>query len=229
MLNSININNSQSKPIAFTSLKSNLRLGEKVLKEFNSEYPYLRSNSFVGAKIRQNKNNPKFDLINLDLYDLSRSYCHRLGEVRKAAGYLPPPYTYGEFIEHLKKLSPVLSEIRAGNCSEQAKMIQAKILENKELAHNVLMHVQKSVLGIFKYNKWHGDHTFTIIGLKDGAKINKPKTWGNEAVIVDAWTNTVMPAREAIQYFENFLGFGSQKVSSKFKLLDKIKAEDLVN
>jgi len=227
VLNSINVQNNQSKPIAFTSLKSNLRLGEKVLKDFKSEYPYLCSRSFVKAKIKQNKKNPNFDLLIWRLDDLSRSYNHKLGWVRKPLGRLKIPYQYKELEDYVRRMAPLLSETKTGNCGEQSKVILYRALGEGANAHNVLMHVQKKLFGLIKINKIDGNHMFTILGLKDGAKINKPKTWGHEAVIVDGWTNTVMPAREAIPYFENFLGFGSEKVSSKFKLLDNIQAKDL--
>ena len=41
--------------ISFSGLKDNLRIGDAVLRDFRREFPYLRSNTKIGAKILEQK------------------------------------------------------------------------------------------------------------------------------------------------------------------------------
>ena len=44
-------------------------------------------------------------------------------------------------------------------------------------------------------------HAAILLGAKEKAEISNPKTWGNKAVIVDPWNKFVLPARDAMDYY----------------------------
>ena len=66
------------------------------------------------------------------------------------------------------------------------------------------------------------DHCFSIFGLKRGANLLKPKTWGTDAVVVDGWSGSVLPAKEALQEFKQTFGFDPYKYRLGIKSDDHI-------
>lgn len=43
--------------------------------------------------------------------------------------------------------------------------------------------------------------------MKQGAKISNPKTWGDDAVLVDTWSNQAEPASIGLKYLQEMFVF----------------------
>jgi len=208
--------------ISFTGLKSNLKLGEKVLREVRKEFPKRRSDSFIRVKIEQcrrpkklEKLMPKFEEIAEKLEKIAKKYCMYTDEVTREKG--GDYFSYSGFINKLKQI--IIKYRGAANCDEFADIVQYNLLCRNEKPHNIAMWIKNAKTGENK--KW-GAHLFTVFGLKKGAKFDEPKTWGNKAVVVDAWGNIVMQAREAIEHFKTMLDFNPEKHKIVYTVQDRM-------
>lgn len=198
--------------ISFGSLKAQKSLGEKMMKEYRKNYPqYFHSNTLVTSFIIRHNGDRAFKPINKNLQSLADRYNEEIDNVRKKYGGNYD--SWSSFIDDLKRA--VLSE-NAANCGEQAFLMQDVFLKNGEEAHNVCMTFYT------KKDKIYGNHSFVVSGLSRNADIANPKTWGNEAVVTDPWSNVVLGAREAIDYFRKILGFNPKYHRETFEKNDKI-------
>lgn len=204
------LNNKNS--IAFTGLKENLALGQQVLKGFRAEYPMIQSNTYIAAKITQNENIAPSVIQNL--WDLATRQNQKIKAARQEF-YANNYFNFDSFIESLKK---VIKKHKCENCESQADIIQYELLKKEEKPHKVFIHLRDENLEDIKKRKYH---IFTVFGMKNGAQLENPRTWGNNAVVVDSWANIVMPAREAIEYFKNFFKFDGQRHSLEFGSRDR--------
>ena len=201
--------------INFGSLKTRRRLAEKMMREYRKSYPKpFCSNTLIDSFILRHNRDNAFIAINRKLKVLMRKYGEKIDIVRTKYNY--EHQSWSEYVEELKKA--VLSE-NAANCGEQAILMQDIFLRNGEEAHNVDMFIyrKKNIFGRYKLYK---DHSFIVTGLDKGADIREPKTWGNEAVVVDPWCNIVLGAREAIDYFKKILNFNSKHHRTVFESAD---------
>lgn len=198
--------------ISFGSLKAQKSLGEKMMKEYRRNYPqYFHSNTLVKSFITRHNGDRAFKPVNKNLQSLADRYNEEIDNVRKKYGGNYD--SWSSFIDDLKRA--VLSE-NAANCGEQAFLMQDVFLKNGEEAHNVCMTFYT------KKDKIYGNHSFVVSGLSRNADIANPKTWGNEAVVTDPWSNVVLGAREAIDYFRKILGFNPKYHRETFEKNDKI-------
>lgn len=201
-----------NRPISFYGRKENLRLGEDVLRAFKKKFPYLKSNTFIEAKIEQNTNNPKFTTLLKSLNKLAIVYGENvLKNMKKLADFYPRTRKLQNTKNFVNKLEELLLENNSINCYEPSEIIKLDLLRKKEKPKLIYLKARE------KYTKEIKQHTFLIFGLKKEAKINNPKTWGQNAVVVDSWSNLVLPAKEALEYFENFFKFNSKTHKIRLK------------
>lgn len=66
-------------------------------------------------------------------------------------------------------------------------------------------------------------HAFVVWGLKDGADPTNPKTWGNNARVVDGWAGTTLTGDEAYKSGSYSSG-GKEKITDQTKAYDKTAA-----
>ena len=62
--------------------------------------------------------------------------------------------------------------------------------------------------------------------MSPSAEITDPKTWGNEAVVTDPWSNIVLGARDALDYFRKIFGIDSEQYSEEIMQHDDIDIKD---
>lgn len=99
---------------------------------------------------------------------------------RKIASAVP----LNSFKETAELYSKYAIESKVGNCSELACMMFAN-LKNKGFTSS------SEVLSLN-----HGDHIFNVIGRIPGSNLNDPTTWGDNAIVADAWSGDVYLASE---------------------------------
>lgn len=187
-------------------VKQNLRLGEKVLKDFKQEYPYLKSNSMINVRMNRFDANIKdgtkrngvvyFQKVNRQWQDLA--------PLLKGKSALTGFNIYNmrnNSVSAQNKLEYITNYMkihRNANCRECSFVIYDKL---KQIGHEP-QNIKLDIIDI-KTNKPIENHAFTVIGLDKNADITKPHTWGKNSVIVDAWCNIVQKTQDGIEYMKN--------------------------
>ena len=213
-----------NKDISFGSLKAQKRLGEKMLKEYRKTYPRnFHSSSLVDSFIIRHNGDRAFESVNKKLRILADKYNQEINNARLKleGGY----DTWDAYIEKLKK---VVCAEKAANCGEQADLMLDVFLQNGEEAHSVCVTFYTKG-DMFSDEQFYRNHAFVVSGLSRNADITKPKTWGNEAVVTDPWSNVVLSAGEAIDYFRKILGFNPKYHRETFEQNDKINIQDYLS
>lgn len=213
-------NNTQHK----SQLKQNMRTAEAVLREFKQEHPYLRSNTFVQTRITENLDKPYLKALYDGLKRLQNKNDSIVSNLRKDmnASLLATKEDY------LLLEKQLLKKAHAGNCDECADMIQYALQKQNIKNH---IGVQKVALkaydGIYYSN--HKAHAFNIIGLKKTADLANPKTWGNNAVIIDGWKNMYGKAMDMLEYYKQLFNIEANETvqysESKNRFLPLIKKQ----
>ncbi len=202
--------------ISFCSIKQDKILCEKMMKQFRSQYPInFHSPSKIECAFEKHSNNVRYNGINQKLVRLWHKYTNSLAEVRDS---LRTTF-WDDYINLIK--TAVMSK-KTANCSEQAKLLQDIFLKNGKKAHLVSMEILDKEGFIKKIN---GTHTFVVTGLRNGADYKNPKTWGSKAIVVDPWSNLIMNATEAIDYFKGVLNYNSQNNTIVFRNNDLVNVE----
>lgn len=180
-----------------SQLKQNLRIAEQVLREFKQEYPYLRSPSFVTNKMSNHIAKPNFRFLYERLKKIEDRNDKMVCKLRRKL-LAPNLKTENDYFMLEKRL---LKETGAANCDECADIIEFSLKErnikNKTIGQKVTVNERY----------WSDEdpskaHCFNLIGLKHGADVCKPKTWGNNAVIIDGWKNIYGKANDMLEYYK---------------------------
>jgi hypothetical protein len=183
-------------------LTQNLYNGEKVLKEFKSEFPYIKSNTKYNTIIERHKDDERYagiipllrgqsQLSGLVVYQMRNSYNaqkNKLGYLKQAVKFL-----------------------KVANCQECAFLIHDKLDKAGIPSQNIRVNFEQK--NGFDTTK---NHAFTVIGMDKKADFSNPKTWGKNAVIIDGWSNMVTRVREGIDFIKQTFKFDPEKENCVF-------------
>jgi len=196
-----------SSSIYFTSLKPQKRLGEQVLREFEAEMGHLKSSSNLLLRLKKNKSRLSKPLIkNLqekaiklhrDIYDSSACASINKGNFE----------TFQEFKEVLTE--NIKQKGNKANCWENAIIVFTNLLKKGEKPRLFQVIVNSAA-------KETANHYSVVVGLKNGAKIADPKTWGSKALVIDSWAKSVKPAHIALVDIETVLLAGQKSSEVKY-------------
>lgn len=182
--------------ISFTSLRAKKQVGESVLRELRKELGHIESGTRLSYRrqslektqklspsspfsIRLSKKEDEINKICYDDFLLKKVKSEKFN-------------SFDDFIFQLK--ANVKSKGNKGNCWEHMMFVYDKLVKCGETPYNIEIIVEDGE-GFFR------NHFTTVFGLKKGAKLNDPKTWGSKAMMVDAWDKMVVPAKEGIGRF----------------------------
>ncbi len=174
--------------ISFKGLNENIKMGRFAVRQVRQEYPFgFLSNSRYEAFAE--KVNPKMDSF------LRKKISDTREKVRfqERLGY-----------DGLTAVERVVKETHAANCSEQAYLL-SKQLKKDGVNHKIV------VMEMNKNKSFVDSHAFCVIGLDDKAVINKPETWGDEAVVADLWLNSVDRANKALVKFLEIMNYSKKE------------------
>lgn len=216
MLNQINNNISFGKRV---TLKENLKIGEKVLKEFKQEFPYLVSHTYTRAKTLQHSEDFRHLYLAYKLQDLASKYKEKIDIMRSFS----KPSNFSNYTNYMIKRIKEMQKYKVGNCGDMAEVIQYNFLKENKEAQIIRMDVHDKRTNNFIEPK---NHFFTIVGLKQSAIYENPEKWGNQAVIVDPWANIVMKVQDALEYYKEFLKINPQKENISFSLFERIPVNE---
>lgn len=172
--------------VSFLGLKENLAYGRQAIANVQKDFPV----GFMSNTYYETFADPvEKDVLYFyeDLIETTRA----LADFKKRQGMSSKQATF-EAVNHTG----------AANCGEQAILISQKLdemgIKNKIISMNIR---QTS-----KYSNYAtGCHTFCVIDTDKDMVINNPETWGEDAVVVDMWSNTVAKVKDAIEFFGTFL------------------------
>lgn len=174
-------------------LTQNLYNGERILREFKSEYPYIKSNTRYNVLIDKHRDNEKFAGILPMLRAQSQISGLTVMQIRNI---------YNSSREKINTLKNVVKYTKVANCQEQTFLIHDKCKNAGIPAINVRLNFEQK--NGFDTTK---NHAFTVIGMKKNADVSDPKTWGKNAVIIDAWSNMVKRVHEGIDIIKETFRF----------------------
>lgn len=213
MINSINTANTAHKnnnQISFDGLKENLKIGEKVLKNFQQDFPSISSGTYLRLKILQHDD---IDSPVIDRLIVARRKCDKnIRSLRVLKAENKPYLSVETYIDKLKSLIAVN---KTANCNEIADLMQYDLINRGVQDSHI------SMLWVFNENPDRVfDHLFPVFGLKPGARLIDPETWGNNAVIIDGWLKFVKPAKEGLDYILQTFGFKPKTSELRFSSFD---------
>lgn len=180
--------------ISFGSLKQNLEAGRRELAKFKRILPYAPSSTRIQTQIIRHENSPRFQTIIPRLDKLSEKYDR-----------LEDNFCLSSSWDSSADVIRDIKNNKVGNCGAMNDAMELMMLEDGLDAHAISLAITNKSDGGLKERV--GDHLFAVLGLREDADFSDIKTWGNSAVIVDAWSNTVMAAREGMDYIKKLLGF----------------------
>lgn len=179
--------------ISFGSLKHNLEVGRRELAKFKRVLPYFPSSSRIQTQIIQHKNSPRFKELIPRLEELSDQY-----------SLLEDNFSFSEWNSSADVIRDI-EKNKVGNCGSVNSAMEKMMIEDGLDAHTISLVVTNKRDNQLKERI--GDHLFVVFGLRQDADFSNIKTWGNSAIIIDAWSNTVMAAREGMDYIKKILGY----------------------
>jgi len=210
------INNNSNKNISFGSLKAQKKISEKMMKIYQQTYPVkFHSNTQVDLLSLKASQKGKQELAER-LKDISYKYSSEIHKIRKNYENC----YFSSWKSFIDTITQCVTGAKAANCAEQATLLQDIFLKNNEEAHLIKFNIVDKFTG-----KEGLEHTFLLKGAKEKAKWYNPKTWGNEAVIVDPWSNIILDAKEGIEQFKKMFNFNPEKENMYFYLEDRINVK----
>ena len=152
--------------ISFCGLKENVLYGCKAISDVKKDFPNgLMSNTY-------------YDLFEKEKdLEVKESLEIAIDRTRFIVDqYIRQGFSSKDAVEMAVKKTGV------ANCGEQAVLVSRKLDKEGIINKIVQMDICRSGKG---YHYVTGGHTFCLVGASQDMDIKEPKTWGDEAVVVD--------------------------------------------
>ncbi len=210
----VNLNNIPHYPI-MPKAKSIMNAAQKALEEFKLEFGDVKSATYVCEEIKQAKKANVDNSILDALFNKRQTYSAQVKKMRKNF----KQNQYKCFDDYINALKKYLHENGTYlNCNECADLTIDSLQKQGVKANNVLIYstnkegVRTSFL----------EHVFTLAGLEPNCDIANPSTWGDKAVICDAWAGKCLPAKDGINFYKEFFGTDDSIHNLMFEFCDKV-------
>ena len=163
--------------------ENNTKIGNDLIERFNTKFPNTKSSTYYVALANYlEANNGDRDKIN---------------ELRMNAETLSK-------ISEQENIDDVPTEERqVMECRHRAEII------TKWLKEQGINDVQEIMICTKDINFEKGEHVFNVIGMAEDADTKNPSTWGENAVVVDAWSGKVFTPKEALKFYKDFFNYDS--------------------
>lgn len=190
--------------LSFAGLNENVRLARQEIRAFHQEFGYPKSDSFIKLRIFKHQNDIKYADIIEKLKIKTKEYSDRF-----VNNYLFELFTNKgnskiSRREYYQELGQIIKKYNFANCDQQSELLCNQLNEKG---------IKAKVVNFFIYTKNNkqrrecGSHSFVILDMKQGAKISNPKTWGEDAVLVDTWINQAEPTDIGLKYLQEMFVF----------------------
>ena len=163
--------------------EANLKIGKELIERFNKEFPNAESSTYLAclANYLEANNGDK----------------NKIKELRARADELDVI-----FEQQLANNVPA-EECQVKQCGDRADIL------TKWLKEQGIENVQKINITSKKMNYEHGEHVFNVIGMAENADTKDPTTWGENAVIIDAWAGKTFTPQEGLEFYKDFFTYKS--------------------
>ena len=178
---------------------------QKTLEHFHSDFGEVKSPTYIAQIIKKRSQEGADDEEISDLMLKRHEYHIGLSKIRSEMnqyGYMNNAVYCILLTSFMAKYGTYL------NCGECSSLIKNMLDKKGVEAHNVYMTTQNEQGE--RVNK--AEHVFTVINMKEDAKINDPSTWGDDAVVCDVWANIAMGKDEAIEYYRDLFSIDDRYV-----------------
>lgn len=204
--------------MSFCGVKENIKIGKDTIKALRTEIGKPQSSTYLDTKIMQQYHNPNKDHFVYRLKDLSKAWEEKMQSM------------YDKYFEYqdnppedlIPRLKEMVKKYKMANCDIQSLITKDELEKRGENAHIFCIDIiEKPIKFLFfkitdvKILKCN--HMFTMIGLDEKFIPNKPETWGENAVMVDAWSERVLAGKEAFQWLKKFFKFNPEKEEIKIR------------
>ena len=198
--NAVGLNNQ-----AFINTNKNYNIGRNVMNEFYEKYPKLDSFTMSETIYKGfERNNANSYLREKAKAKADKDFNTMIGILEKRPDN--KDVTFNQYINIIEK---EFDEYNFANCGERAYYLHNEM--NKKGIDNTIIEI-----GVKSASN---SHVFNVIGLDKNADITNPETWGENALVVDVWANKLLPPKEAVAYYKEFLNYGENN-PMEFEKLD---------
>jgi len=214
----IKINQQQNNQISFRGIKPTIRIGEQAIREFQMEFPALKSSSMTATRLLHAKDLPNTkalqDKILALAYQQEASFEHlRIFSQCKS------------FQDYIYRIPPLIKKYGVANCDEMALITQYNLLK-KGIKSNITYFIIKNkkkgiranLISFFaealtkdNFQRLVRGHMFIVMNMTKEAPHSNPKQWKSKTVIVDPWIGKCGPAHEMIAEYERLFRIDQKK------------------
>jgi len=190
----------------FKGLGANTKIARETVQEFHKELGFLHSDSFIQLKIYKHRQDKKFEPINQKLGVIAKKYANEVGDVmyKQQMELFSTDMPEHQITEQLKLY---VKEAHAGNCDQQAEILQEELKKKGISARNLNFRILNKADDQMREC---GGHSFDVIGMDKNADIQNPDSWGVNAVIADSWANISEPAPTGLKYLKEIFDFNPE-------------------
>ena len=182
--------NEDTMNVSFCGLKENINYGHQAIAQVKKDFPDgFKSNTYY--EMFSDKKDP----------DILSAYNKGILKSREQVKW---QMRHG--IMERDATEVVVRESGYANCGEQAFLVSNRL--NKMGVKNKIVNM---AICSAKTKMVENGHTFCVIDTDNFINPMSPKSWSDEAVVVDMWSNTVAKGSDAIKYFYNLFKPDSEK------------------
>ena len=117
--------------------------------------------------------------------------------------------------DYIQRLLMDLKESKLANCGEMADIAQYLLkkegIETERISMKIMIKRDKLRPGL-------SDHTFLIMNIADDADFTNPKTWGNEAILIDPWFGIAKRSHMALKQIYELMNVNNKKETPVFRI-----------
>ena len=176
--------NEDTMNVSFCGLKENINYGHQAIAQVKKDFPDgFKSNTYY--EMFSDKKDP----------DILSAYNKGILKSREQVKW---QMRHG--IMERDATEVVVRESGYANCGEQAFLVSNRL--NKMGVKNKIVNM---AICSAKTKMVENGHTFCVIDTDNFINPMSPKSWSDEAVVVDMWSNTVAKVKDAIEFFGTFI------------------------
>lgn len=192
-INEEEVLNHSPETLKNSKLKENLQLACHAINLTRKETP-------------DSSTHPQFNHFNLEKkFEMLR----RITDLRKKL-YASGPTLNLNDISATKDRAAIIKAAAIANCTEHSLLMLSHL---REMIKETSTQVEIAYFA-------NGDHAFNVIGREAKSDINKPSTWGANAVIADAWAGEAYPANEIESKLSDYISAAyNSDINASYNLL----------
>ncbi|MBR2068706.1 MAG: hypothetical protein IJ877_02980 [Candidatus Gastranaerophilales bacterium] len=182
---------------AILPARSPMLAGQKALEQFKAQFGEIKSPTYLAQIIKHREKEGASSEEIEELTNLKYKYHKGITALRNEMD----SYGVTENSTYCILLRSYLKDHEANlNCGECSSLLK-DILNRKGIdAQNIYFYTTNA--DGQRVNK--AEHVFTVINLAPDAFISDPSTWGEDAIVCDAWADICMKTPDALNFYRNF-------------------------